>query len=472
MTAMQARRRDPIWLYAVIGMVIIGLYLWSSMEERPDSRPRGSIADLSSLAERDDLNVLFILVDTLRADRMSVYGYERDTTPNLKKLADTGIRFDLHISQSSWTKTSMAALWTGVYPARNGVHDHSHGVADQARMPAEIFSDHGFETAGIWRNGWVAPTFGFSQGFKTYLRPPPTSRGQQVQREGSHPARGVLAGSDDSLMYSAIEFLKTNQNKKWFLYLHFMDLHQYVSDSEAARFGTDYSDMYDNATRREDRLIGALLGLLDELGLSERTLVVVGSDHGEAFREHGNEGHAKDLYSEVTHVPFILGLPFSLEEAVVVETATANVDIWPTVLDLMGYELQPGLDGISQRESILRAAREESAPDSGRAIFSELDRTWGRVEDPPEPLVSVTQNGRRFMNYLDEPRRNRLFDLRSDPAERHDLKEQEPEIAAELQEMTRQHREESEPMWKADVPTVELSEMELNHLRALGYDLR
>ncbi|MCA9608954.1 MAG: sulfatase-like hydrolase/transferase, partial [Myxococcales bacterium] len=100
--------------------------------ESPDRRPLGRLEDLATLPARDDLNLLFILVDTLRSDRMSAYGYERETTPTLRYLANTGIRFDAHWAQSSWTKTSMASLWTSLYPVRTDVLDHRDVVAPDA----------------------------------------------------------------------------------------------------------------------------------------------------------------------------------------------------------------------------------------------------------------------------------------------------------------------------------------------------
>jgi hypothetical protein len=121
----RARPRLSVWvvLAALIGMALVagGLYRFAVRGADGDPRPRGVLEDLLALRERSDLNVLFILVDTLRADRMGAYGYERDTSPNLDALAASGIRFAQQISQSSWTKCSMASLWTGLYPIRTRV---------------------------------------------------------------------------------------------------------------------------------------------------------------------------------------------------------------------------------------------------------------------------------------------------------------------------------------------------------------
>jgi arylsulfatase A-like enzyme len=264
-----------------------------------DPRPRGTLEDLLALRERSDLNVLFVLVDTLRADRLGGYGYARNTSPNLDALAATGIRFAQMISQSSWTKCSMASLWTGLYPVRSRVRRAYDVVSPEARMPAEIFQEAGFRTAGIWRNGWIDPNFGFSQGFEIYLSP---------RSERSRSARVVrlenpnvsLDGDDADILNSALEFLRAHGHERWFLYLHMMDVHQYAYSEEQALFGTSYSDSYDNSIRWVDSLLGHLFSELVERGLRERTVIVFSSDHGEAFGEHGGEGHARNVYGEVT----------------------------------------------------------------------------------------------------------------------------------------------------------------------------
>ncbi|MGH7337529.1 MAG: sulfatase-like hydrolase/transferase, partial [Myxococcota bacterium] len=114
--------------------------------------------------------MLFVLIDTLRADRLRTYGYPRPTSPIFDVLAAAGVRFAHHTAQSSWTKCSMASLWTALHPARTGVTRFEHVLSPEARLPAEIFREAGFHTAGIWRNGWVEGYFGFDQGFEVYTR--------------------------------------------------------------------------------------------------------------------------------------------------------------------------------------------------------------------------------------------------------------------------------------------------------------
>ena len=439
----------------------------SQLELRRDARPLGTPADLATLRDRSDLNLLFVLIDTLRADHLSSYGYARETSPSLDALAATGIRFAQQMSQSSWTKCSMASLWTGLYPVRTGVTRSPQALSADARMPAEILRDAGFHTAAIWRNGWVGPAFGFSQGFDVYLSPRPSPIPASVRRE--KPTVGV-AGTDQDLVSSAIEFLRSHGEERWFLYLHLMDVHQYVYDEDTALFGTRYSDLYDNAIRWVDRVLARLLREIDARGLREKTLIVVAADHGEAFGEHGREGHARDVYGEVTTTPFVLSLPFRLEPGIVVQAPTENVDVWPTLLDLLGLPPLEGADGRSRLPEILAAARGEPGASSDGPRFAHIDQTWGRTGEAPRPMVAVSEGPYRLVHRA-AAGRGELYDRAADPREQHDIAAEQPEVLARLTALAEEYLKKPPAPWQR-APSVELGEDELERLRALGYSVQ
>src|SRR5262245_58700861 len=443
---------------------MIGAAIASQVQIRRDPRPLGTLDDLAGLRQRTDLNLLFVLIDTLRADRLSSYGYARQTSPTIDRLAATGIRFAHQMSQSSWTKCSMASMWTGLYPVRTGVTRSQQALPEDARMPAEILRDAGFRTFAIWRNGWVGPGFGFSQGFEVYLSPRATPIPASVRRE--KPTVGV-AGTDQDLVRSAIEFLRSHGTERWFLYLHLMDVHQYVYDEDTALFGTTYSDLYDNSIRWVDRVLGSLIQELDARGLRERTLVVVAADHGEAFGEHGREGHARDVYGEVTTTPFVLSLPFRLEPGIVVEAPTENVDVWPTLLDLLGLPPLEGADGRSRLPEILAAARGEPAPAQDGPRFAHIDQTWGQGREPPRPMVAVAEGPYRLVHRA-VAGEGELFDHASDPREQRDIGAEQPEVLARLTALATAYLARPPAPWKS-APEVELEDAELQQLRALGY---
>ena len=456
------------WFYVVSGTLMVAAFLASQVRVGTDPRPKGSLVDIQELGNREDLNVLFILIDTLRSDRLSSYDYGRETSPKIDALARTGLRFARNYSQSSWTKCSMASLWTGLYPIRTGVLRSPQAIPEAARMPAEILSEAGFRTFAIWRNGWIAPQFGFSQGFELYHSPPRSPVPRTVRRE--NPAI-TLAGTDQDTARSATEFMRTHGKERWFLYLHFMDVHQYVYDEDTALFGTSYSDIYDNSIRWVDRIVGSVIDGLDRRGLRQKTLVIVAADHGESFGEHGNEGHARDVYGEVTTTPVVLSFPFRLEPGIVVNARTENVDLWPTILDLLKLSPLEDADGRSRMAEVEIAARASDAgetdPEDWRG-YAHIDQAWGRTTRPPRPMVAVNQGPWRLIYRSDRPGRSELYAVDQDRLEQKDLAADEPEVVTRLNEEARAYLESPSAPW-GEAVDVELSADELNQLRALGY---
>ena len=461
---------SPVFYFAVAAILVaIGAY--SQVEIEVPMRPEGEVSQIRALADRDDLNVIFVVVDPLRADRLGSYGYDRDTSPTLDDLARSGIKFQNVESQSSWTKQSMASLWTGMYPRTTRVDHFSDSIPDEAVMPAEILQDAGFVTGGIYRNGWVMPNFGFAQGFDLYIRPHPRMRKEQMQ-ENSFMARKVV-GNDLDATESAIEFMRIHRDDRFFLYLHLMDVHQYLYDDASSLFGTSYSDIYDNSIHWVDRNIKALLVEMEDLGIADRTVVVIASDHGEAFGEHGVEGHAKNLFSEVQTVPLIISLPFFLEPGLDVQTTVANIDIWPTLLDLLGLPALPGAEGKSLLP-LVEAAAEGDESEAGdlatRPVFSQLNKVWGQPDTVDQAeWVAVLDGPYRYVR-LEPQGVMGLFNTREDPLEVNNLGPIETEKADELTELAKKFLEEAEPAWDSDVE-VEISEMRLGQLRALGYSI-
>jgi len=458
-------RQRGILLAVSVALLLVGLVRYFQRNVHVPTRPTGEVSELRELRERGDLNVIFILVDTLRADRLSAYGYERPTSPTLEDIAASGVRFAHVESQSSWTKCSMASLWTGLFPHRTGVVRFQHGLPDTARLPAELFRESGYVTAGLYRNGWVGENFGFSQGFDLYLQPASRKEPAGFKRTALGTRR--LGGTDQDLTLAAIEFVKQNRNKKFLLYAHYMDVHQYAYDDAAAAlgFGASLSDSYDASIHWVDRNIDALLRELDDLDLLENTLVVVASDHGEAFREHGREGHATNLYREVTEVPLILMLPFRLDEPLVVEPVVRNVDVWPTILDLAGLPPLPQTDGVSLVPLMEATAQKQTIKTPISMAY--IDQSWGRMETDPAPLISIRDDNERIMYRARQPDLLEIYDRESDPKEQRSLHQHPPDWVAPLKEELERQLALPTPWGKAT--EVEVDDMQRGQLRALGY---
>jgi arylsulfatase A-like enzyme len=350
-------------------------------------------------------------------------------------------------------------------------------IPDEAVMPAEIFKAAGYRTVGIWRNGWVAPNFGFAQGFDIYYTP---KAGVDARLQRHSPGTAFIGGTDEDVLMAARDFLEHFGQEKFFLYLHLMDLHQYVFDDDADAFGPTYSDAYDKSIDWTDRVIGAVVEALDEVGALSRTLIVISSDHGEAFLEHGREGHAYDLYREVVEVPFVIIPPLILDRGIRVAETVANVDVWPTVLDLVGLPPLQGVDGRSMLPLVLAAAQPppNSVPSKSssnnvssrltRPVISHLDQHWGGRAGRLE-WVSLTDGDSRLIVQRDHPNSVEFYDSGSDPWEATNRSAESPAALQPMVERIDRYLEDSRPPWGVESPTIEIDELRLNQLRALGY---
>jgi len=447
-----------------IGLIVAGLS--RLVDIRGPDRSEGRWEEMATQASRGDLNVVFVMIDTLRADRLSAYGYERETSPVFDALAESGILFRNVLAQSSWTKTSMAALWTAAHATSNGIKRYPHGLPDAARLPAEILRGAGFRTVGIYRNGWVAPNFGFAQGFDLYFRPQARQRGDVRQ---DNPSAHQISGTDEDLSRAAVEFLKSAGQERFFLYLHYMDVHQYVYDA-SVDFGTTYSDIYDSAIHWVDRNLGAIAGTLQQEGLMKRTLLVVTSDHGEAFGEHGTEGHGRNLYGETIEVPLLFVLPIRLEEGIEISTEVENIDVWPTLLELLDLPPLPNTEGRSLVPLIDAAVQGHEPAWENRPRFAYLDQTWGQRNADPRPLLVVEQDSYRLFHQVCDPEQDELYFLTEDPQEQENVAAEHPGRVAALQRLAKSALD-APAMWGG--PTdVALNDFELGQLRALGYVIR
>jgi arylsulfatase A-like enzyme len=453
--------------YIALAVLLVLGAVASMVRIHPAARSSGDLDDLKALRDRKDINVVFVLVDTLRADRLAAYGYSRDTTPFLSQVAQNGIRFAHVRAQSSWTKTSMASLWSATFPLRNGVIRYDDGLPDALPLAAEIFQKAGFKTGGIIRNGWVGANFGFGRGFDVYIRPGPAKQEALVRSEArsGHP----IPGTDYDATVAGLEFIRATAGERFFLYLHLMDVHQYVYEEKSALFGSGYSDAYDNSIHWVDRNIGVLFKGMQDLGVLDKTLVVIASDHGEAFYEHGGEGHGRNLYSEVTVTPWILSPPFNLKGGVTVEPWVRNVDIFPTVFDLLGLPAYPSAQGQSLVPLIERTARGEPIDGAAPAPdYSFLNRVWGRVNVAPRPTVSFSEGDQRLIVDLCNINPPQLFDIKTDPGEQKNLAEEQPERVAEIRARLEAQVAADEGS-QAETKALAVESFRLEQLRALGY---
>lgn len=454
-------------------LAVASQFEWVRLEKVRRLPAPVALSEIGERARERPLNVVLVVIDTLRADRLGAYGYSRDTSPNLDALAQRGVRFARVEAQSSWTKASMASLWSGFYPQRTRVQRFTDALPREARLPAEILSDLGYRTAGIWRNGWVANNFGFAQGFDLYFRPiksRPTKTASVGNVTRPNPSAHPLLGTDLDVTDSAIEFLRGATQDPFLLYVHYMDVHQYVYADSSPNFGTDSSDIYDAAIHWVDRNVGMLVDAMSRQRLLETTLVVIASDHGEGFGEHGLEGHARSLHAETQWTPLLFLLPTALDKELVIEERVANVDIWPTILDLIDAPPIPRAEGRSL-VPLMRDAAGLDAPKvsklRNRPVFSQLDQSWGRPDDAPRPLAAAVVGEHRLLWRGASVAR---FELEGEPAVAIAARPDVDAAAAASRRLEPVARDFMErPAAWSEARSVAIDALQAAQLKALGY---
>jgi arylsulfatase A-like enzyme len=466
--AILRRLLDSPWPYLILAGLLLVLGISSQFKLRPPPRPVGGLPELAALRERHDLNVIFLVVDALRADRLGAAGYPRPTTPHLDALASSGVRFAKTRAPSSWTKPAMASILTATSPTSNHILRWEDTVPEAATLPAEVFKAAGLRTLGLYRNEWLAPGFGFGQGFDNYHVPHALKDSPTMRRAEGNPGNRLL-GSDADLTQPAKQFLQTFGRERFFLYLHYMDVHQYASDASVPSFGTSHADQYDSAIVWVDQNIAELVQELERLDLARRTVIVITADHGEEFGEHGGEGHGRTLYREVVDVPWILVLPFRLERGLVMQEAVSSLDVFPTLFDLMGLPPLPGAQGRSARPLLEAALGGAAASAEAPApAFAALDRTWGQRKAAPDRIVSISTADERLIRALDVPAPIQRFDLARDPGETSNVADADPALRDRLLGLLSTELSRPPVAW-GSAPPVELDRMQLEQLRALGY---
>lgn len=393
-------------------------------------------------ARRTLPHVVLITVDTLRADALGAYGYGRDTSPFIDGLARSGVLFQDVEAQSSWTKTSMASLLTSTYPETNGVRRADDRLASGSMTLARILRENGYFTAAVQTNPWMHPRFQLDQGFAEY------------RFQGAVPGARVIE--------SAVEILRRRSAGPVFLYLHFMDVHHpYTPSPPYQRFGGEPRDAYDGEIRYLDDQLAALFSFLEHAQLLGDTLWVMTSDHGEEFGEHDGRYHGKTLYREQLKVPWIMRWPDGLPSGIRADARVQNVDIAPTILDLLGLATPAPFEGASRRSS-LPPGQPEAPPNIARFAQVGLNDLA-----PDRDLLSVTT---ARWKYIKDRRSDwrRLFDRLADPGEQHDLVEVRPGIVAEMEERC-DHFLRSRDHARRTTEKITVDDAVAEQLRQLGY---
>ncbi len=452
---------------------------------------------------KEKYNVIFVVVDALRADHLGCYGYGRDTSPFIDSLAKEGVLFSRAFSTGSKTIISVPSLLSSLYPSAI-TSKKCPGLQDALFISLpEILEEHGYKTAAF-----VGPQLGLQSHlgdhFQAYEVISPFEKdGAEARISWNKISYWIVQG--------ALDFLKDTKNNPFFLYIHFLDVH--TPYTPAAPFDSlfwnkpispelrhrllmfrdspgydrvnagvvtekEFSDLlvsqYDGEIREIDYIIRELFEELDILGLSENTMIIFTSDHGEEFGEHGSYSHSGMLYDTLLRVPLIMRLPKVLPEGKVIEDQVSHVDLVPTVLELLGIR-----DRFSsvQGNSLLSLIRNKNSESFRKEVYSEYVSNSSKIgmRSVRTPEIKCIEH---YNLYSGQPLRYEMYDLRSDPLETINVADSLPEKLGYFKNklkafynscLTLRHRLPERAGISRCEPEEELSQEEKQILKNLGY---
>jgi len=397
----------------------------------------------------DRPNLLLITMDTTRADRLGCYGCDEAVTPTLDGFAASGVKFNRAYCNVPLTLPSHATILTGLYPPEHGCRvNGAHALDEEISTLAEVFKDHGYQTAAFVAAFVLDRKFGLDRGFETYDDyEVPTSEDIYDDNVMYRYRRG------DKVTDAALSWLRRNYRKPFFCWVHYFDPHRpyYFKPSSSPE---DLTAPYDAEVAFMDRQVGRLIYFMKEKNLLANTVIVAVGDHGEGLGEHGEEEHGLLLYDSSMRVPLLISRPGHMPESEEAAASVSTVDILPSILDLFGFKLPSRVSG----RSFEAALEGKSIPDE--AVY--LETEFPLTEYGWSPLRGVVTTE---WKYVLAPREE-LYDLKSDPGELDNLADAMPDRAKELAARLRALGDEME---KKEATEVKLDEISRRTLESLGY---
>lgn len=436
-------------------------------------------------------NCLILMVDTLRPDHMGCYGYFRDTSPAMDRLAGEGALFENAFSTTSWTLPAHAALFTSLFDTVHSTILDGKPLNEKRLTLAEVLKGQGFRTAGFYTGPYLSYFFGLSQGFDTYENCASEKTDDWLSNGDGFLKAHRLSHKDITsprLLDRALRWMEENRQQPFFLFLHFFDVHydyippppfdkKFDPHYKGKMDGKNYyfkkaihkkmnprdldhiKALYDGEIAFVDLHIGRLLQKMEEWNILNRTLIVLLGDHGEEFFEHGGKGHRQSLYDEVIRIPLIFRLPSVLPQKTRVSSPVRIIDVMPTVLEILRAPLPDEAMGAS----LLNSMMEGTGPDL--PIFAELHLWNTRLYTFRTPKSKVILDWDRD--------RCVIFDLQRDPEEGHPASPfrslQGQAMVENLYHWIRHTEDLSSRLPRSEEKEAILPESVKNQLKALGY---
>jgi arylsulfatase A-like enzyme len=388
-------------------------------------------------------NIVLIVVDALRADHVSTYGYSRKTTPAIDKFASTGSVFEHAFCPLPTTQPSFSSLFTSLYPYSHGIQRHGVALSHTAITFPELLKAKGWDTAAVVGASNLDTVFGFSQGFDFYEDHLGSKENADVKKLDWRVRWQRNAKEVNQVVFKWLDHRKTK--RPFFLMIHYYDPHHPyeapapyyrmypAGDTEVSKWKASY----DGEVTYVDRMFGKLLKKFDKHGLLKNTFFVLTADHGENLGEHNWQGHSQRIHDEAVHVPLIFAGP-KIPSGKTFPQLVMNIDLAPTILEYLnlpippsfqGRSVIPAFEGKSLRDFVyLEIAKR---PDN----FQLLTADWHKY---PE-----TQWGIRTLNeklIWSSDGNHEFYDLNHDPLELKNLYTERRERAAELEKIGTEFR--------------------------------
>jgi len=417
-----------------------------------------------------ECNVILVSIDTLRANLLSCYGYDKMTSPNIDKFREDSVLFRKCIAQAPSTLASHASIFTSLIPSH-----HQASFAKMTALPKEVITmtevlkANGYETISFNDGGQLAPNFGLDQGFDLY--------------RSSNKKKATLYFRD--IVKSSIDWIVRNSEKKFFLFLHTYEAHSPYTPKKKYLdlFETNYSgdlpmhtteriaqrinngrikitqedtlhiiNTYNAEIRSMDESFGVFIDFLKKKELYDKTIIIFTSDHGEEFYDHGvMASHSHTLFDELLHIPLIIKFANSKFASREIENLVRSIDMMPTLLDLVNIKIPENLEGVSLIPMIKGRGKNED-------LFAISERDM--IETLQDECWSIMYDKWKLYN-------SRLYDLEKDPFERIDISSEHAELKTILRKKAIQFIKQIRITQQKE--KVELDETELEKLKALGY---